>query len=190
MLKEKLLFPTLKSSLQSKGGKQVEPQGNSSFADGLAFSFVPHNFTLINTYGAAIGLPILLIFLPKATPFVVVEFDIFPNVWDPLETHVGIDINSLISNVNAIWCNNITYGKENEVWISYNSSLKNLSVVFPRYVNNQKIKSALSSLVDLGTTYQNGLQTLGQKTNKKALVVELTIGSSVLVGGLALFVFV
>ncbi|CAL5438444.1 unnamed protein product [Camellia sinensis] len=103
----------------------------------------------MNAYGAEMGLPILSIFPPKATSFVAVEFDTFPNVWDPSETHVGIDINSITSNVTSVWHTNITYGKENEAWISYNSSSKNLSVVFTGYKDNNIIKTSLSFLVDL-----------------------------------------
>ena len=69
-------------------------------------------------------------------PFVVVEFDIYSN--NPLEPpgeHVGIDINSMISVANVSWTSwssNITVleGVSTEVWISYNSSSHNLSVVF------------------------------------------------------------
>ncbi|KAI7991817.1 hypothetical protein LOK49_LG12G00370 [Camellia lanceoleosa] len=103
----------------------------------------------MNAYGAAMGLPILSIFPPKATSFVAVEFDTFPNVWDPSETHVGIDINSITSNVTSVWHTNITYGKENEAWISYDSSSKNLSVVFTGYKDNNIIKTSLSFLVDM-----------------------------------------
>ncbi|THG00996.1 hypothetical protein TEA_026480 [Camellia sinensis var. sinensis] len=154
----------------------IDSQGNSSFGDGLTFFLLPNNSTPVNAYGAA----------------------------------MGIDISSITSNVD------ITYGKENEAWISYNSRSKNMSVVFTGYKDNNIIETSLKFSVDLrehlpewvtigfsaGTgdliekhiikswSFNSRLQTLGKKTNKKALVVELTIGSSVLVGGLALFVFV
>ncbi|CAL5438420.1 unnamed protein product [Camellia sinensis] len=132
----------------------INSEGNSSFADGFAFSLVPNDFTPMNAFGAAMGLPILSIYPPKQTPFVAVEFDTFQNVdWDPLNitpvTHVGISINSLKSNVTAIWHNNITHGKDNEAWISYNSKSKTLRVVFTGYINNKRIESSLSYQVDL-----------------------------------------
>ncbi|CAL5358222.1 unnamed protein product [Camellia sinensis] len=34
----------------------IDSEGNSSFADGFAFSLVPHNFTPMNACGAAMGL--------------------------------------------------------------------------------------------------------------------------------------
>ncbi|KAL7227562.1 hypothetical protein ACSBR1_022425 [Camellia fascicularis] len=108
----------------------------------------------MNAAGATMGLPFSSIFSPATTPFVVVEFDTFQNgAWDPLDitptTDVGIDISSITSNVTAVWYNNITYGKENEAWISYKSSLKNLSVIFTGYKDNNLIETSLSFLVDL-----------------------------------------
>ncbi|KAL7227586.1 hypothetical protein ACSBR1_022449 [Camellia fascicularis] len=102
----------------------IDSQGNLDFADGLAFFLLPHNSP------------------SKLTPDNLLD--------DPLNaTHVGIDINSNISNVTAVWYNNITYGKENEAWISYNSSSKNLSVVFTGYKDNNIIETSLSFSVDL-----------------------------------------
>ncbi|CAL5434648.1 unnamed protein product [Camellia sinensis] len=125
----------------------IDSQGNLDFADGLTFFLLPHNSPSKLTPGYAFGLPIVP---PKPTPCVAVEFDTYVNVDDPPnETHVGIDINSNISNVTAIWYNNITYGKENEAWISYNSSSKNLSVVFTGYKDNNIIETSLSFSVDL-----------------------------------------
>ncbi|KAL7199694.1 hypothetical protein ACSBR2_021903 [Camellia fascicularis] len=129
----------------------IDSQGNLDFADGLAFFLLPHNSPSKLTPGYAFGLPIVP---PKQTPCVAVEFDTYVNadnlLEDPLNaTHVGIDINSNISNVTAVWYNNITYGKENEAWISYNSSSKNLSVVFTGYKDNNIIETSLSFSVDL-----------------------------------------
>ncbi|KAL7227583.1 hypothetical protein ACSBR1_022446 [Camellia fascicularis] len=125
----------------------IDSEGNSTFVDGFAFSLLPNNSTSMNAYGAAMGLPILSIFPSILTPFVAMEFDTFQNwQWDPLNiTHVS----SITSNVTAVWYNNITYGKENEAWISYSSSLKNLSVVFTEYKDNNIIETSLTFLVNL-----------------------------------------
>ncbi|CAL5358242.1 unnamed protein product [Camellia sinensis] len=125
----------------------IDSQGNLDFADGLTFFILPHNSTSKLTPGYAFGLPIVP---PKPTPCVAVEFDTHINVDDPHNaTHVGIDINSNISNVTAVWYNDVTSGKENEAWISYNSSSKNLSVVFTGYKDNHMIETSLSFVVDL-----------------------------------------
>ncbi|CAL5358246.1 unnamed protein product [Camellia sinensis] len=132
----------------------IDSQGNSCFGDGFAFFLLPYNFNSNLATGAAMGLPILSIEPPKSTRFVAVEFDTYQNLgWDPSNitpgTHVGIDINSITSNATEIWYNNIMYGKENEAWISYDSSSKKLSVVFTGYKNNSKINNSLSLSVDL-----------------------------------------
>ncbi|CAB4277021.1 unnamed protein product [Prunus armeniaca] len=72
----------------------------------------------------------------------------------PAGIHVGIDINSLKSNITMPWNDDIAQGKQNNVWISYNSSSKNLSVAFTSFLNDTngiqvEITSYLSYIVDL-----------------------------------------
>ncbi|KAL7199702.1 hypothetical protein ACSBR2_021911 [Camellia fascicularis] len=191
----------------------IDSQGNSSFGDGCCHG-----------PGAAMGLPVKSIEPPQQTSFVAVEFDTYQNPdWDPQNitpgTHVGIDINCVISNVTKVWYNNIPSGIENEAWISYDSNSKNLSVVFTRYVSNGKIKSTLSFSVDLrdylpewvtigfsaatGESYEKhtvkswsfnssfpAVTSSPRKKIKVALIAGLIVGSSALVGGLAFFGFV
>ncbi|KAI7979783.1 hypothetical protein LOK49_Contig249G00001 [Camellia lanceoleosa] len=202
----------------------IDSQGNSSFGDGFAFFLLPYNFNSNIATGAAMGLPVKSIEPPQQTSFVAVEFDTYQNPdWDPQNitpgTHVGIDINSITSNVTKVWYNNIPSGIENEAWISYDSNSKNLSVVFTGYVNNGKIKSTLSFSVDLrdylpewvtigfsaatGESYEKhtvkswsfnssfpAVTSSPRKKIKVALIVGLIVGSSALVGGLAFFGFV
>nr|CAN70208.1 hypothetical protein VITISV_007745 [Vitis vinifera] len=59
-----------------------------------------------------------------------VEFDTYPNDWDPKYDHVGININSMKSVENMTWWSHTLGGKINHVSISYASSSKNLSVIF------------------------------------------------------------
>ena len=70
---------------------------------------------------------------------------------DPPGEHVGIDINSIKSVANVSWLSNITImeGISTEVWISYNSSSHNLSVVFTDFKYNVTVKQSLSYIVDL-----------------------------------------
>ncbi|KAL7227541.1 hypothetical protein ACSBR1_022404 [Camellia fascicularis] len=136
-------FPRIDQTLQNI-------KGTHNYGDGLAFFLVPNGSTPDITSGGAMGLPINPQTNKWTTPFVAVEFDTCPhNDRYPKETHVGIDINSLTSNATQVWYNNITYGIENEAWISYDSSSQNLSVIFTGSINNQRIKSSLSYLVDL-----------------------------------------
>ncbi|KAI7990333.1 hypothetical protein LOK49_LG12G02003 [Camellia lanceoleosa] len=191
----------------------IDSEGSSDFADGFTFFLISHDSPSSFARASYLGLPKEP---PLQNPFVTVEFDTFPNEWDPLETHVGININSFTSSATATWYNNITYGKNNKAWISYDSSSKNLSVVFTGYTNNTSVKSVLSYPVDLrdylpewvtigfsaGTgdysekhiikswSFNSSPNLSPSLRNKKPLVVGLTVGSFGLVCGLALFVFV
>ncbi|KAE9447014.1 hypothetical protein C3L33_21088, partial [Rhododendron williamsianum] len=96
----------------------IDSEGKTDFADGITFFLAPNGS---NSWGGeAIGLPVDVGNL--TSPFVAVEFDTFQNYGvDPVGinpvTHVGIDVNSLKSNVTAVWYCNITNGTENEAWI-------------------------------------------------------------------------
>ncbi|CAN6691011.1 unnamed protein product [Malus baccata var. baccata] len=88
-------------------------------------------------------------------PFVAVEFDTSrnsrPTMEDPGSGHVGIDINSVKSSITKPWNSGIVEGKLNRVWISYNSSSKNISVSLTTYANDtrRQVITSLSYLVDL-----------------------------------------
>ncbi|PSS02776.1 Legume lectin domain protein [Actinidia chinensis var. chinensis] len=130
----------------------IDSYGSLIYADGLAFFLAPNGSNV--TDGRAMGLPVDLKTIQPTSPFVAVEFDTHWN-WesDPLNvnngTHVGININSIVSNVSAVWESNITGGMENEAWIKYDSNSKNLSVVFTGWRNNTRVESGLHLLVDL-----------------------------------------
>ncbi|KAH7867552.1 hypothetical protein Vadar_000120 [Vaccinium darrowii] len=102
--------------------------------------------------GGAMGLPIDSSTIAPTSPFVVVEFDTYYDYcWDLMisqVTHVGIDVNSLRSNVTAVWYCNITHGIENEAWIRYDSSSKNLSAVFTGSTNTTKVEDTIHLIVD------------------------------------------
>ncbi|KAL7199670.1 hypothetical protein ACSBR2_021879 [Camellia fascicularis] len=156
-----------------------------NYGDGLAF-FLGNSDLSEPIEGGAMGLPIKTGLIRSFGSFVAVEFDTyFDDSIDSDSTpgpHVGININSLQSTAIEIWNCDITRGIEYEAWISYNSNSKNLSVIFTGYsVEKHTIKS---------WKFNSTLQIPAKKTNKKALVVGLTIGSIVLVGGLALLGFV
>ena len=108
---------------------------------GLKFPYVSR--------GGALGLTLENQRLNSTDPFVAVEFDIYKNFYDPPGEHVGIDINSLRSVANVTWLADIKQGKLNEVWISYNSSSFNLSVVFTGFNNDTILRQHLSAIIDL-----------------------------------------
>ncbi|KAH7833063.1 hypothetical protein Vadar_002776 [Vaccinium darrowii] len=129
----------------------IHSEGQPVFADGIAFFLAPEGSN--STAGAAMGLPINHSTAGPTSPFVAVEFDTYyDNAWDPIinpVTHVGINVNSIRSNVTAIWYCNITHGIENEAWIRYNSSSKNLSVVFTGSTNTSRVEDTIYLIVDL-----------------------------------------
>ncbi|KAH7835290.1 hypothetical protein Vadar_024750 [Vaccinium darrowii] len=103
----------------------IDSDGSESFADGLTF------------------------FLEDPIGQIIQQ-----NVgWDPVNTspitHVGIDVNSLKSNVTAPWYCNVTHGIENEAWIRYESRSHKLSVVFTGSTNTTRVKDTIHLTVDL-----------------------------------------
>ncbi|KAM1356777.1 hypothetical protein ACFX13_031582 [Malus domestica] len=136
---------------------------DSGHADGMVFFIAPSG-SLLNISaggGGHLGLPVEE--QPGDTtrtlyPFVAVEFDIYrneqPAIRDPVGDHVGIDINSLKSNITTPWNGDINEGKRNDAWISYNSSSKNLSVAFTSFQNGTngtevEVIKYLSYIIDL-----------------------------------------
>ena len=69
---------------------------------------------------------------------------------DPRANHVGIDVNSIVSDVNVTW--NGSFSNTANAWVSYNSATKTLSV-FLTFADNQVFNgnSSLSYIVDLMT---------------------------------------
>ncbi|KAK7839404.1 l-type lectin-domain containing receptor kinase ix.1 [Quercus suber] len=102
-------------------------------ADGLAFFISPFDSKIPdNSFGGYLGL-----FSNETAingtqnQIVAVEFDTYPNEWDTASApHVGIDINSIVSNVSRTLPQsiNITNGSTTYVWVSYDSASQKLSV--------------------------------------------------------------
>ncbi|KAF8406123.1 hypothetical protein HHK36_008203 [Tetracentron sinense] len=84
-------------------------------------------------------------------PNVAVEFDTYQNEqWDPSDNHVGINVNSIQSVTNLTWDRSMHNASIVDVWISYNSSTKNLSVFLTSLDNPiSSGNSRLSYQVDL-----------------------------------------
>ncbi|WMV51618.1 hypothetical protein MTR67_045003 [Solanum verrucosum] len=113
---------------------EINSQGRNYYADGLAFFLAPAGSVIPEKYSAAgegLGLAIDNgLNTSRNQPFVAVEFDTFKNAYDPPGDHVGVDINSMVSLVNVAWLSRIPYGTKTDAWITYNSTSRNLSVVF------------------------------------------------------------
>ncbi|XP_024932820.3 L-type lectin-domain containing receptor kinase IX.1 [Ziziphus jujuba] len=190
----------------------------SLHGDGLAFFLAQPPFGVPNrTDGSRLGL-INTDDQPFSTTqkFVAVEFDTFANKdLDPqnVAEHVGIDINSLVSNTTTSWSCNITARKVYNATISYTSGTKNLSVSFTGYKEDVPFLQNLSYEIDLtiylpekvtfGFSAANGFFTsthilrswsfhssdFTSKNSKIGLVIGLSIGVSVFIGALGLISF-
>ncbi|KAA8536368.1 hypothetical protein F0562_028846 [Nyssa sinensis] len=109
----------------------IDSQLNFPYADGIAFFLAPDGFAISNAQGGGHGLVSGdQIYYSTSNPFVAVEFDSFQNDWDQPDNNVGFNINSMVSVSNVTWWNGILDGKSNDALIGYNSSSKNLCVVF------------------------------------------------------------
>ncbi|PKU61976.1 L-type lectin-domain containing receptor kinase IX.1 [Dendrobium catenatum] len=123
----------------------------TGYGDGLTFFLSPYPSTVPpDSIGGNLGL-VSESTTPNGTVnFVAVEFDTFPNRWDPVKDHVGIDINSVESAVTAPWNSSFKDGSIGNAWVSYNASEKNLSV-FLTFEKNPTFsgQSTLYHIIDL-----------------------------------------
>ncbi|WMV50915.1 hypothetical protein MTR67_044300 [Solanum verrucosum] len=115
----------------------INSRGSNLYADGLAFFLAPEGSRIPdNKLAAGGGLRLAIDSLQNTSRnhhFVAVEFDTFSNYFDPPGDHVGVNINSTVSVVNMTWFSSIPNNKTTDAWINYNSTSKNLSVVFTGY---------------------------------------------------------
>ncbi|KAK1386174.1 hypothetical protein POM88_023909 [Heracleum sosnowskyi] len=133
---------------------KIDSRGRSNYSDGMTFFLAPVGFTMPSKQqGAGLG----LVFVNDSSnlplpQFVAVEFDTHVNIKDPEDPpydHVGIDINSMTSVKTVRWNNRIPDGVVNEAWISYNSSAKNLTVLFTSFLDSKPYIESLWYKVDL-----------------------------------------
>ncbi|KAJ9705562.1 hypothetical protein PVL29_003568 [Vitis rotundifolia] len=84
---------------------------NFSYGDGLGFFLAPNGtqLPLDVTGGSGLGLVSNNQQALNSTGnhFFIVEFDTFPNAWDPKHDHVGININSMKFVENMTWLSHI-----------------------------------------------------------------------------------
>ncbi|KAI9110428.1 hypothetical protein K1719_018588 [Acacia pycnantha] len=139
----------------------INSEGRNEYGDGLTFFLAPEGSKLPNppkVGGGSMGLIIggqETLLNSTDHPFVAVEFDIFPNIgdggWDPPYVHVGVDINSIQSNMTVPWNANIRGAGTNEAFINYNASTHNLSISFTNGsdASNNIVWQHLHYIVDL-----------------------------------------
>ena len=109
----------------------VDTQGSNNYGHGLAFFLAPVGFEIpTNSAGGFLGLFNTSTANSTHNQIVLVEFDSFANPeWDPSVEHVGINNNAIYSAVYTPWNASLHSGDTADVWIIYNSTTKNLSLL-------------------------------------------------------------
>ncbi|XP_027338104.1 L-type lectin-domain containing receptor kinase IX.1-like [Abrus precatorius] len=127
---------------------------DNPYGDGLAFFLADPMLPLLTDIveGGGLGLVDGKQVL-NSTPysFVAVEFDTFKNSWDPDNPHVGVNFNSMMSNITAPWLIDMPANKVYDCSIDYNSSTYNLRVSFTGYHDSTGavVENSISYKVDL-----------------------------------------
>ncbi|KDP37605.1 hypothetical protein JCGZ_06948 [Jatropha curcas] len=107
----------------------------------MTFFLSSENFTLGDHFAGG-GLGLAIENQTSKYPFLAVEFDTFRNSWDPSSRqHVGIDINSVNSNITTdwSWSKGMEDGQKVNASITYDSTLKRLTVSFTAFSNNDEL---------------------------------------------------
>ncbi|GLT35341.1 hypothetical protein SLA2020_098050 [Shorea laevis] len=122
--------------------------------DGIEFFLAPVGFQIPpNSGGGYLGLFNTTTKYSPSNRIISVEFDTYQNLeWDPMDvqSHVGININSIHSVVYTPWDARFHIRDTADVLITYNSTTKNLSVSWSyQNTKNPQENSSLYHLVDL-----------------------------------------
>ncbi|CAJ2636323.1 unnamed protein product [Trifolium pratense] len=130
----------------------IDTQNDTNYGHGLAFFLAPFGFEIPpNSDGGFLGLFNTTTMDSPGNQMVHVEFDSYPNgEWGETTEHVGINNNSIISSASITWDASKHSGDPAEVWISYNSTTKNLTVnwKYQATIDPQE-KTSLSHRIDL-----------------------------------------
>jgi len=129
---------------------------NRDYGDGMVFFLADPNLPLLKNISQGGGLGLVdgdQVLKSTQHSFVAVEFDTFNNPsWDPPGegTHVGLNFNSMRSNITKPWLTNIQERRVYNCSIEYKSSTLNLSVSFTMYDDDDKpVEEYISYKVDL-----------------------------------------
>ncbi|GLT45978.1 hypothetical protein SLA2020_197710 [Shorea laevis] len=128
--------------------------------DGIEFFLAPVGFQIPPNFASGyLGLFNTTTRDSSSNKIISVEFDTYQNPeWDPMEvqTHVGININSIRSVVYTPWNASFHIRDTADVLITYNSTTKNLSVSWSyQNTKNPQENSTLYYLVDLRNVSNN-----------------------------------
>ncbi|XVF59137.1 hypothetical protein PTKIN_Ptkin07bG0251400 [Pterospermum kingtungense] len=133
---------------------EIKTQGVSLYGHGLCFFLAPVGSQIPpNSAGGFLGLFNTTTSDSPNNQIVSIEFDSSENSdWDPhgIGGHVGINNNSIASAVYTQWNASLHNNDNADVFITYNSTTKNLSVSWSYYTTNNPLEnSSLSFHIDL-----------------------------------------
>lgn len=190
----------------------IDTQSQRTYGHGLCFFLAPFGFQIPpNSASGFLGLFNTTTGLTSRSQIVHVEFDTYPNSeFNETTQHVGINNKSVVSAVSKVWNASLHSGDTADVWITYNSTTKNLSASW-RYHNNSdpQEQTNLSYLIDLmevlpqwvtigfsaatgsieernyllSWKFNSTLDETGENRKKTKLVVILTVCGGVLIVG-------
>ncbi|XP_050387367.1 L-type lectin-domain containing receptor kinase IX.1-like [Argentina anserina] len=129
----------------------IDTNGDKQFSDGFAFFLAPFGYPIPpNSAGGDLGMfNITNQFQTSQNKVVLVEFDTYSNDWDPKGPHVGININSLSSVVNASWDFNISKSRKViSAKVTYNATTYMLTL-FWTYNEATRYDHSLPFKIDL-----------------------------------------
>ncbi|KAG6511295.1 hypothetical protein ZIOFF_029354 [Zingiber officinale] len=151
----------------------INPNGQEHPGDGMAFFLSPFPSNIPNNTGGC-GLGVFNVSVCMygtdsnfSEPIVAVEFDTFPNIYDPGNPHVGIDVGSTRSVVYQIWeddGNGNGSKWQGEAWVSYDSGTHNLSVFLTLEHGNRTTNYSLSYIVDLRKVLNSSEEEAGEQS--------------------------
>ncbi|GAU49822.1 hypothetical protein TSUD_85460 [Trifolium subterraneum] len=127
---------------------------HSKHGDGLAFFLASSKLPTTNQIGGGGGFGLMNageIAINSEYSFVAVEFDTHYNYWDPTNVnHVGVIVNSVVSNKHVEWSADVSKRKFYHCSIEYSSRNKNLNVSFTgKGFNEEQEEQRFSHTIDL-----------------------------------------
>ncbi|XP_028754612.1 L-type lectin-domain containing receptor kinase IX.1-like [Neltuma alba] len=130
----------------------IDNEGKTIYGHGLCFFLAPFGFEIPpNSASGFLGLFNITTGVSSQSQIVHVEFDSYANSeWGEMTQHVGINNHSLVSSVSTYWNASLHSDDVADVWITYNSTLKNLSVSWKyQKTHNPQENNSLSYIIDL-----------------------------------------
>ncbi|RDY07822.1 L-type lectin-domain containing receptor kinase IX.1, partial [Mucuna pruriens] len=127
---------------------------NYEYGDGLAFFLADPGLPILNNIREGGGLGLVdgdQVLNSTQHSFVAVEFDTFKNPWDPPGLHVGMNFNSMKSNITAPWLADMSPSNIQNCTIEYNSTTLAFTVSFDGYSDSygSPIEYSISQKIDL-----------------------------------------